>query len=139
MKAPHCSLSAVKNLDTRVIIDINGSRIIIPGRTRGQLASVSTVQSEHDNNNTTKRFHQGTKEPLDLHSAQRHVDSRAAYLDSDSGVQDADCCLERLQEAVLVREHAVLACLDTEADTYMDVLLLTSPTEACEAREGPKS
>ena len=69
-----------------------------------------------------KRFHQGTKEPLDLHSAQRHVDSRAAYLDSDDGVQDADCSLERLQEAVLVREHAVLARLDTEADACVDVL-----------------
>ncbi|SRR6266403_51575 len=62
------------------------------------------------------------REPVDLHSAQRHVDSRAAYLDSDDGVQDADCRLERLQEAVLVREHAVLACLDTKADACVDVL-----------------
>jgi hypothetical protein len=50
------------------------------------------------------------------------VDSRAAYLDSDNGVQDTDCRLERLQEAVLVREHAVLACLDTKADACVDVL-----------------
>jgi hypothetical protein len=67
-------------------------------------------------------FHQGTGNPFDLHRAQRHVDSRAAYLDSDNGVQDTDCRLERLQEAVLVREHAVLACLDTKADACVDVL-----------------
>jgi hypothetical protein len=50
------------------------------------------------------------------------VDSRATYFDSDNGVQNTDCRLERLQEAVLVREHAVLACLDTKADACVDVL-----------------
>ena len=60
--------------------------------------------------------------PLDLHRVQRHVDRRAAYLDSDDRVQNTDCSLERLQEVVLVREHAVLACLDTNADTCVDVL-----------------
>ena len=47
----------------------------------------------------------GNREALDLHRAQRHVDSRATYLDSDNGVQDTDCSLERLQEAVLVRDN----------------------------------
>ena len=47
----------------------------------------------------------GNREALDLHRAQRHVDSRATYLDSDSGIQDTDCSLERLQEAVLVRDN----------------------------------
>ena len=50
------------------------------------------------------------------------MDSRTAYLDSDNGVQNADRSLERLQEAVLVREHAVLARLDTKADSCVDVL-----------------
>ena len=53
------------------------------------------------------------------------MDSRAAYPDSDNEVQDTDCRLERFQEAVLVKEHAVLTCLDTKADTRVNELDLS--------------
>jgi hypothetical protein len=57
-----------------------------------------------------------------LHSAESNVDRGAAYLDGNNRVQDTDGRLKRLQEAVLVREHAILPGLDTKADARMDVL-----------------
>jgi hypothetical protein len=59
---------------------------------------------------------------LNLHSAESDVDGSAAHLDCDDGIQDPDSSLKGLQEAVLVREHAVLSRLDTKADAGMDVL-----------------
>jgi len=50
------------------------------------------------------------------------VDRGATQLDGDDGVEGADSGLERLKEAVLVREHAILPILDTKADTSVDIL-----------------
>ena len=50
------------------------------------------------------------------------MDRSATQLDSDDGVEAADSGLERLEEAVLVREHAILPILDTKADTSVDIL-----------------
>ncbi len=57
------------------------------------------------------------------HSGERGVDSRAADLDGDDGVQDADGGLEGLEVDVLVREDAEAAGADPEADPSVDVLL----------------
>jgi len=46
----------------------------------------------------------------------------APHLDGDNGIESTDSGLERLEEAVLIREHAILSCLDTETDTSVDVL-----------------
>ena len=51
------------------------------------------------------------------------MDSRAAHLDGDDGVEGADRGLEGLEVAVLVREHAEVARVDTQADTGVDILL----------------
>ena len=58
----------------------------------------------------------------DLHSAEGDMDRGASNLDGDNGVEGADGGLEWLEEAVLVREHAILPGLDTKTDACVDVL-----------------
>jgi len=58
----------------------------------------------------------------DLHSAEGDVDCGASQLDGDNGVEGADSGLEWLEEAVLVREHAILPGLDTKTDACVDIL-----------------
>lgn len=58
----------------------------------------------------------------DLHSAEGDVDCGASHLDGDNRVEGADSGLEWLEEAVLVREHAILPSLDTKTDACMNVL-----------------
>jgi hypothetical protein len=50
------------------------------------------------------------------------VDSGASHLDCDDRVESADSSLKRFKKAVLVREHAILPSLDTEAHARVDVL-----------------
>jgi hypothetical protein len=50
------------------------------------------------------------------------MDRGASHLDSDDRVEDADSGLKRFEEAVLVREHAVLPSSDTKAHARVDVL-----------------
>jgi hypothetical protein len=57
-----------------------------------------------------------------VHSAEGDVNGGAAHFDGDDGIEDTHGGLKGLQEAVLVREHAVLPGLDTKADACMDVL-----------------
>jgi hypothetical protein len=50
------------------------------------------------------------------------MDRRATHLDGDDGIEHSDSGLERLEEAVLVREHAILTRLYTKADASVDIL-----------------
>ena len=51
------------------------------------------------------------------------MDSRAANLDGDDGVEGADGGLEGLEVAVLVREDTEVARVDAQTDSGVDVLL----------------
>lgn len=51
------------------------------------------------------------------------MDSRAAHLDRDDGVEGADGGLKGFEVAVLVGEDTEVACVDTETDTGVDILL----------------
>lgn len=52
----------------------------------------------------------------------RSSQPRNTYLDSNERIESADRELERLEEAILVREHTELARRDTKADAGMYVL-----------------
>ena len=51
------------------------------------------------------------------------MDSRAANLDGDDGVEGTDGGLEGLEVSVLVGKDAKVACVDAETDTGVHVLL----------------
>ena len=74
-------------------------------------------QDESDYNSSSSGIH-----GRDLHSAEGDVDCGASHLDGDNGVEGADSGLEWLEEAVLVREHAILPGLDSETDACVDIL-----------------
>ena len=57
-----------------------------------------------------------------LHGAEGDMDRGASHLDGDDRVEDADRSLKRFEEAVLVREDAVLPRSDTKAHAGVNVL-----------------
>ena len=58
-----------------------------------------------------------------VHGREGGVDGGAAHLDGDDGVEGADCGLEGLEVAVLVRQDAKVASVDAETDSGVEILL----------------